>query len=170
MSHALNPLSTHCEKSLLGLEASGFCYTADAGGPSLGLFLDILLLPCVMEILTLWVCESGPFTCPSKSQTEWMLGASQVITLVLGPWSAYQFFPVLTTRLSSLVLPLLIRLLQQRVRGGASSPAFTLRIGPLTPTPLGPALVCCPGEEQGPLFRVLQLIRSAVSYAAGGKG
>ena len=31
-------------------EASGFCYTINTGS-SPGLFLDILLLPCVMEIL-----------------------------------------------------------------------------------------------------------------------
>lgn len=39
-------------ESLVWLEASGFYYTMDAG-LSLELFLDILLLPCVTEILQL---------------------------------------------------------------------------------------------------------------------
>lgn len=78
-------------------------------------------------------------------------GASQVITLVLCPWSAYQFSrPYHQVELSSIAPT--DSAFVQRVRGGASSPAFTLRISPLTPTPLGPALVFCPREEQGPLF------------------
>ena len=45
-------------ESLIWSKASGFYYTIDAG-PSLGLLLVILQLPCVMEILQLWVCRAG---------------------------------------------------------------------------------------------------------------
>ena len=39
--------------------SSGFCYTINTGS-SLGLLSDILLLPCVMEILQLWICRAVP--------------------------------------------------------------------------------------------------------------
>ncbi|KAL6092449.1 hypothetical protein STEG23_022795, partial [Scotinomys teguina] len=50
--------SVHCKESWVWFEASGFCCTMDAG-PSLGLLLDILLLPCVVGILQLWICSKG---------------------------------------------------------------------------------------------------------------
>lgn len=42
------------KESLVCVEASGFYHVIDAG-LSLGFFLDILLLPCFVEILKLWV-------------------------------------------------------------------------------------------------------------------
>ena len=45
--------NVHCSESLVWFEASGFCYTINTGS-SLGLLLDTLLSPCVMEILQLW--------------------------------------------------------------------------------------------------------------------
>lgn len=48
-------------------KATGFYYTMNAG-PSLGLILVMLLLPCVMEILQLWDYRTGPFMCFSRSQ------------------------------------------------------------------------------------------------------
>lgn len=56
----------HGKESSVWFGASGFYYTIEAG-PSLGLCLDILLLPCGVEMLQLWVCESGPFMCRSRS-------------------------------------------------------------------------------------------------------
>ena len=49
------------------LEASGFCYTINTGS-SPGHLSNIPLLPCVMEILQLWICRAGHFTCSSSSQ------------------------------------------------------------------------------------------------------
>ncbi|KAL6092998.1 hypothetical protein STEG23_036984, partial [Scotinomys teguina] len=51
---------------VIGLEPSGFyLHYAEL---SLALFLDILLLSCVVEILQVWVCGSCPFTCSNRSQ------------------------------------------------------------------------------------------------------
>lgn len=44
-----------CEASLVWFEASGFCYTLNAGA-TWGFLSDIQLLPCVKEILQLWLC------------------------------------------------------------------------------------------------------------------
>lgn len=59
-------VSVHCKESLVQFEASVFYYTIGAGY-SLALFLDTLLLYCVLEILELCVYGSGPFTCSSRS-------------------------------------------------------------------------------------------------------
>jgi hypothetical protein len=70
LSHLASPLSTtilanvHCRDSLQWFEASGFCSTVNTGS-SLGLLLDILLFPCVMEILQLWIYRSWP---PSQAR------------------------------------------------------------------------------------------------------
>ena len=61
------------QKVIVWFKASGFYYTVDAG-PSLGLFLDSLLLPCVMEILQLWVCRTDPFMYSSILLMGWVLG------------------------------------------------------------------------------------------------
>lgn len=42
--------NVHCNESLVLVEVSGFCYTINTGS-SLQLLWDILLLPCVVEIL-----------------------------------------------------------------------------------------------------------------------
>lgn len=56
MSHTVHPLvhtfwpvSVHSNESLTGFKASDFCYTTDTG-PSLGLLLAILLMPCVAGV------------------------------------------------------------------------------------------------------------------------
>lgn len=58
--------SVHCKDSLASFEPSSCCYTINTG-PSIGLLLDILLLLCVLEVLQLLVCRTGPFTCSSRS-------------------------------------------------------------------------------------------------------
>lgn len=62
--------SVHCKASLVLFEISGICY-AVSSGPSLGLVLDILLLPCAVEILQ-QIIEGVD------------VGLGQLITLVLG--------------------------------------------------------------------------------------
>lgn len=47
-------------KFMVWFEAFGFCYTVNIGS-SPGLFLDILLLPCVMETLQLWGSRTWAF-------------------------------------------------------------------------------------------------------------
>lgn len=53
-------------ESLVWFEASRFCHTSNIGS-ILGLLSVILLLPRVTEILQLWFCRIGPFTCSSGS-------------------------------------------------------------------------------------------------------
>jgi hypothetical protein len=65
--------NAHCHESLVCFKASGFCYTINTGS-SPGLLSDILLLPCVMEFLKLWICRTGPFARSSSSQMRWTLG------------------------------------------------------------------------------------------------
>jgi hypothetical protein len=60
----------HCNESMVWFVASGFCYTINTGS-SPGLLLDILLPPCVMEILQLWICNTGPFTYSSIIDIGW---------------------------------------------------------------------------------------------------
>ena len=62
-----------CNEALVQFEVSGFCYTINTGS-LLGLLSDILLLPCVMEILQLRICNTGPFVCSNSSQTKQILG------------------------------------------------------------------------------------------------
>jgi hypothetical protein len=50
--HASLLANVHCGESLVWSEASGFCYTINAGS-SIGFPSDILWLPCVVEILHL---------------------------------------------------------------------------------------------------------------------
>ena len=59
--------AVYCHDSLVWIKASDFCYTINTGSLP-GLLLDILLLPCVMEILKLWIYRTGPFMCSSHSQ------------------------------------------------------------------------------------------------------
>lgn len=62
------PLSTHLHLQMF-IEMShwfkvfGFCDTLNVES-SLELLTVILLLPCVMEILQLWISRTGPFTHP----------------------------------------------------------------------------------------------------------
>lgn len=50
----------HYNVSLVWFKASGFYYTINTGS-SLGLLQALLLLPCVMWILQLSICRTGPF-------------------------------------------------------------------------------------------------------------
>lgn len=54
--HTSLPADVHCTGSLLCFETSGFCRTISAES-SPGLLWDILLLPCGVEILQLWICR-----------------------------------------------------------------------------------------------------------------
>lgn len=86
-SHTVNPsvhillVRVHYKESLVWFEVSGFCYTINAGS-SPELLLVILLLPCAVEILKLWVCRTGPIMYSSRSQMGWL--SRWVMTLVLG--------------------------------------------------------------------------------------
>ena len=73
------------KESLVWFEAPGLCYTINAG-PSLGLSLDILLLPCVVKILQSWVHRTDTLLLPQLQQIIHGVdvGAGQHITLVLG--------------------------------------------------------------------------------------
>lgn len=80
MSHTITfcPHTFTCKCSLqwviaLVREASSFCYTINTG-PSLGLLLDTLLLPGVMEMLKLLLSRISPSRCSSSSEVGLMLG------------------------------------------------------------------------------------------------
>ena len=65
-AHTALLTNIHCNESSSWLETSDFCYTINTGS-SLGLLSDILLLPYVMEILSLWFFRTGSFTYASSS-------------------------------------------------------------------------------------------------------
>ena len=56
-AHTYLLANVHYSESLVWFQ--GFCYTINTGS-SLGFLSDALLLPCVMEILQLWICRTGP--------------------------------------------------------------------------------------------------------------
>lgn len=67
--HALHPFAqtalltnVHCNAPLVWFELSVVCYTINTRSSS-RLLLGILLLSRVIEILWLWFCKMGPFTC-----------------------------------------------------------------------------------------------------------
>lgn len=55
-------LQVFMTESVAWLVASGFCYTINTG-LLLELLLDILILPCVMEIQQHWICRTCLFMC-----------------------------------------------------------------------------------------------------------
>ena len=63
------PLSTdlHCTETLVWIKISGFCDIVNIGS-SLGLLPVILLSPCVVEILQLWISRTGPCMHPNSLQ------------------------------------------------------------------------------------------------------
>ena len=69
-------VNAHYIESLVSFEASAFCYS----GSFSGFLSDILLLPCVMEILQLWISRIGPFM-GSRSSSN---GVGQLRALDLG--------------------------------------------------------------------------------------
>lgn len=64
--------NTHYNELLIWFQASGFCYTINTR--SLLELLLAILLPCVMELLQLWICRINHFSCSSSSQMGWILG------------------------------------------------------------------------------------------------
>lgn len=111
------------KESLFWFEARGLCCTID-NEPSLGLFLDNRLLPCVMEILQPWVYRADPtltqLPTPMFQQVTDGLDVrvGQYIILVLGLGSfrvclsAISPHPIFVTMVSSLELPWLVHPLQ----------------------------------------------------------
>ena len=57
--------NVHCNMSTAWFEVSDFCDIINTE-PSLGLWLVILLFPCVMEILKLWISRTGRFLHPNQ--------------------------------------------------------------------------------------------------------
>ena len=66
-------LNFHCNNSLVWFEVSGSSNTINAAF-SPGFLPVVLLLPCVMEILQLWISRTGPFILPNHLQMVEMLG------------------------------------------------------------------------------------------------
>jgi hypothetical protein len=75
--------SRYCNESLVWFEASGFCYIIDTES-SPGLLSDILSLPCVMEILQLWICRLGLLSCALAVHNGVDIGVGQLKALDLG--------------------------------------------------------------------------------------
>ena len=78
-------------ESLVWFKFSGFRDTINTGC-SPGLLLDILLLPCVMEILQLWVSRAGPFTHPNHSQMIqiWAWVVAELVSVPALPYPSHQ--------------------------------------------------------------------------------
>jgi hypothetical protein len=58
--------NVHCTESWVCFETSGFCYSIYTWF-SLRLFLDFMMLPCVLEIMQLLICRTSSFMCSSSS-------------------------------------------------------------------------------------------------------
>ena len=74
--------NVYYNESLIWFEASGFCSVINTGS-SARLLLNILLLTTYVEILQLWTCRTGPFTCSSSSYIH-EIGMDQFKALDLG--------------------------------------------------------------------------------------
>lgn len=74
-SPSVHPFTVHCNESLVWFKAS-----AALSGSSRGLLSVTLLLCCVMEVLQLWTCRTGPFPCSRRSE----VGMDQLKNLDLG--------------------------------------------------------------------------------------
>ena len=75
--------NVHCNESLVCL-ISDFCYIINTG--SLPGLSDILMLPCVLEILQLWIHRSGPIhtVLHSIDRVDVGVGQSKPLDLNLG--------------------------------------------------------------------------------------
>lgn len=119
MSHAGNPfiyillpVGFYCKESLVWIKTPVLCCTNDAG-PSLGLFLDIALLPCVLAILQSWVhmTDTTPVPLPTLQQITGRvnIGVDQHITWfwawIFAELISLSVLPILTTNVSSPTLP-----------------------------------------------------------------
>ena len=153
MNHVVNPFihvsllaSIHCS------HWSGFCYTTDAR-PSLRILSAILLLPCVMEILQLWVCKNGRSFHMLQQITDGVdIGVGKLIILILslgicrvGHLLAFPS-PHQQGELSTIALT--SSSLAAMGKGQGQFCFHALRVGSPTPILIGPALQCCPGEMQ----------------------
>lgn len=75
--------SVHYKESLVWFTFPCLHYIFDAG-PLLWLFLDILVPPCIVEILQLWICGSIFFHILQYIRDGLDVGTGQIITLGLG--------------------------------------------------------------------------------------
>ena len=113
-------VNVYCNESLVWLKASGFCYSINPGSSS-GL---LLLWPCVMEILQLWVSVHMLL----QLIAEVDVGVDQLKALHLGlsdhwvdqPTSS----PAPTVLVSSPAMPQLVHPVLQLARGRVSSPTL----------------------------------------------
>ena len=80
----LSPLlaNVHFNESLVWFNASGFCYIISAGS-SLGLCSNILLLPCVMEILSFGAVGQASSCALAIHRVDVGVGQHQFLDLVL---------------------------------------------------------------------------------------
>lgn len=86
----------------------------------LGLLLDILLLPCIMEALQLWTCGTRTSRAPDVQRWDGCWGV-QTHSPGSGPglelsWLACYFSHILTTRVSFLILGQLVHPVLQATR------------------------------------------------------
>lgn len=106
VSHSVPPLSTrlHLQISLEMSHWSNFCETIPIGS-SPGLRPVLLLLPCVMVILQLWISRVSPFMWPNCWQTieilEWANTEPWIWAWMVASWSSHWLSCIYTTKVSS---------------------------------------------------------------------
>lgn len=69
--HSSSLTNIHWNESLVWFEVSSFCDTINTKS-SLGLLLAVLLLPCVMETLQLWIIRTSPIMHPNSPQMAYI--------------------------------------------------------------------------------------------------
>lgn len=138
--------NAHRSGSLMWFQASGFCYTINPGS-SWDLLLVILLLPCGLELLQLWICRAAPLTCSSTLYMGqcWHSPGSGLVSSPAPPcphhWGDLSI-------IAGLAQPML------QLTGGRVIAIMLMPSGPahLHPCQQCQALLCCLGEVQGPLY------------------
>lgn len=135
--------------ALFLFESSGFCYIINAG-PSLGILLDILLLPCVWRSCTFRSVGLAPSH--ALADHRWGCNWDELnYNHSSGPGQLQTSLPALSCpqhqdEISSIIL-VSLPLVEMSMEWGKFS-FYALKVRFPTPEPSGPTLLCCPDELQ----------------------
>lgn len=140
-----------CNESLVWFDTSGFYYIIKSGH-TLGLLSDIILLPCILENLYLWICMSslsGPLYMLQKFIDKMGFGRGYFIVPILGLGCSWvgplPSFPHHHHQAYSNTIPANSPNVADR-KSRTSSSALQSGVPLIALTLPWPALLFCPGE------------------------